>query len=73
MAGNFHGSILTTIQLLAGTHLIDVNLDLKTDRELYQTAQKLFAIIMSFGQALVFVLTGLYVWVYYTIRVSVLT
>lgn len=27
-------------QLLAGTHLIDVNLDLKTDRELYQTAQK---------------------------------
>ena len=27
-------------QLLAGTHLIDVNLDLKSDRELYQTAQK---------------------------------
>jgi protein transport protein SEC61 subunit alpha len=47
-------------QLLAGTHLIDVNLDLKSDRELYQTAQKLFAIILSFGQALVFVLTGLY-------------
>ncbi|KAL8794902.1 MAG: hypothetical protein Q9195_002614 [Heterodermia aff. obscurata] len=47
-------------QLLAGTHLIDVNLDLKTDRELYQTAQKLFAIIISFGQACVFVLTGLY-------------
>ncbi|KAL8939764.1 MAG: hypothetical protein Q9216_003178 [Gyalolechia sp. 2 TL-2023] len=47
-------------QLLAGTHLIDVNLDLKTDRELYQTAQKLFAIIISFGQAMVYVLTGLY-------------
>ncbi|KAL8671308.1 MAG: hypothetical protein Q9168_004192 [Polycauliona sp. 1 TL-2023] len=47
-------------QLLAGTHLIDVNLDLKADRELYQTAQKLFAIIMSFGQAMVYVLTGLY-------------
>ncbi|KAL1991702.1 hypothetical protein VTN49DRAFT_5010 [Thermomyces lanuginosus] len=47
-------------QLLAGTHLIDVNLDLKTDRELYQTAQKLFAIILSFGQACVHVLTGLY-------------
>jgi protein transport protein SEC61 subunit alpha len=46
-------------QLLAGTHLIDVNLDLKSDRELYQTAQKLFAIILSFGQACVFVLTGL--------------
>ncbi|OJD38933.1 protein transport protein sec61 alpha subunit [Diplodia corticola] len=47
-------------QLLAGTHLIDVNLDLKTDRELYQTAQKLLAIILSFGQACVYVLTGLY-------------
>ncbi|MCJ1416273.1 translocon subunit [Xylographa parallela] len=47
-------------QLLAGTHLIDVNLDLKTDRELYQTAQKLFAIVISLGQACVYVLTGLY-------------
>lgn len=47
-------------QLLAGTHLIDVNLDLKSDRELYQTAQKLFAIILSMGQATVFVFTGLY-------------
>lgn len=28
------------VQLLAGTHLIDINLDLKSDRELYQTAQK---------------------------------
>ncbi|RAL67472.1 hypothetical protein DID88_008227 [Monilinia fructigena] len=47
-------------QLLAGTHLIDVNLDLKADRELYQTAQKLFAIILSMGQATVYVFTGLY-------------
>lgn len=47
-------------QLLAGTHLIDVNLDLKSDRELYQTAQKLLAIVISFGQACVSVLTGLY-------------
>lgn len=47
-------------QLLAGTHLIDVNLDLKADRELYQTAQKLFAIIISVGQSAVYVLTGLY-------------
>lgn len=47
-------------QLLAGTHMIDVNLDLKSDRELYQTAQKLFAIILSLGQATVYVLTGLY-------------
>lgn len=47
-------------QLLADTHLIDVNLDLKSDRELYQTAQKLFAIILSFGQAIVYVYSGLY-------------
>src|ERR1700709_1029511 len=47
-------------QLLAGTHLIDVNLDLKSDRELYQTAQKLFAVILSMGQATVYAFTGLY-------------
>ena len=47
-------------QLLAGTHLIDVNLDLKSDRELYQTAQKLLAILISFGQAVVYVISGLY-------------
>lgn len=52
--------LLTSTDSLAGTHLIDVNLDLKTDRELYQTAQKLFALILSFGQATVAVLTGLY-------------
>ena len=28
------------IQMLAGSQLIDVNLDLKSDRELFQTAQK---------------------------------
>ncbi|KAK9481411.1 SecY subunit domain-containing protein [Lipomyces japonicus] len=47
-------------QLLGGTHIIDVNLDLKSDRELYQTAQKLLAIILSLGQATVYVLTGMY-------------
>ncbi|UNI19600.1 translocon subunit [Purpureocillium takamizusanense] len=47
-------------QLLAGTHMIDVNLDLKSDRELYQTAQKLFAFILSAGTATVYVFTGLY-------------
>lgn len=38
---------LTLQQLLAGTHLIDVNLDLKTDRELYQTAQKRTCLAMQ--------------------------
>ena len=47
-------------QLLAGTHMIEVNLDLKSDRELYQTAQKLFAFILSAGTATVYVFTGLY-------------
>ncbi|KAB8349582.1 hypothetical protein FH972_023606 [Carpinus fangiana] len=47
-------------QLLAGTHLIDVNLDMKSDRELYQTAQKLLAIVLSFGQACVYVASGMY-------------
>ena len=47
-------------QLLAGTHMIDVNLDLKSDRELYQTAQKLFAFVLSAGTATVYVFTGLY-------------
>lgn len=42
--------LLISTGSLAGTHLIDVNLDLKTDRELYQTSQKLFALILSFGQ-----------------------
>lgn len=47
-------------QLLAGTHILDIDMNLKTDRELYQTAQKLLAIIMSFGQACVYVFSGLY-------------
>lgn len=47
-------------QLLGGTHLIDVNMEVKSDRELYQTAQKLLAVILSLGQAIVYVLTGMY-------------
>ena len=47
-------------QLLAGTHMLDLDLNMKTDRELYQTAQKLLALIISIGQACVFVFTGLY-------------
>ncbi|CAF9915376.1 MAG: translocon subunit [Alectoria fallacina] len=46
-------------QLLAGTHLIDVNLDLQTDRQLYQTAQKLSKPKLTLA-AMVYVLTGLY-------------
>jgi protein transport protein SEC61 subunit alpha len=47
-------------QLLAGTNMIDVNLELKSDRELYQTAQKLFAFILAAGTGTVYVFSGLY-------------
>lgn len=47
-------------QLLQGTKLIHVDMSNKNDREQFQTAQKLFAIILSIGQATVYVLTGMY-------------
>ncbi|ODV98536.1 hypothetical protein PACTADRAFT_31925 [Pachysolen tannophilus NRRL Y-2460] len=47
-------------QLLQGTQLIEVNMDSKQDREQFQIAQKIFAIILSFGQSTVYVLTGMY-------------
>ncbi|CAA7259429.1 unnamed protein product [Cyclocybe aegerita] len=48
------------MQLLAGANLIDVDFGLKEDRALFSGAQKLFALIISLGQATVYVLTGLY-------------
>ncbi|SPO26256.1 probable endoplasmic reticulum insertion protein SEC61 [Ustilago trichophora] len=48
------------MQLLAGANLIDVDFSLKEDRALFGGAQKLFALIISLGQATVYVLTGLY-------------
>ncbi|EIN14741.1 protein transporter [Punctularia strigosozonata HHB-11173 SS5] len=48
------------MQLLAGANLIEVDFSLKEDRALFSGAQKLFALIISFGQATVYVLTGLY-------------
>ncbi|CDK29957.1 unnamed protein product [Kuraishia capsulata CBS 1993] len=47
-------------QLLHGTQLLEVNMELKSDREQFQTAQKIFAILLSVGQATVYVLTGMY-------------
>jgi preprotein translocase subunit SecY len=41
-------------------HILDIDMNLKSDRELYQTAQKLLAILMSLGQACVYVASGLY-------------
>ncbi|KAF4586601.1 translocon subunit [Pleurotus pulmonarius] len=54
------------MQLLAGANLIDIDLSLKEDRALFAGSQKhpgmfvVFAIIISLGQATVYVLTGLY-------------
>ncbi|ODV64302.1 translocon subunit SEC61 [Ascoidea rubescens DSM 1968] len=47
-------------QMLQGTQLIDINMNDKNDRENFQTAQKIFAILLSFGQAVVYVATGMY-------------
>lgn len=47
-------------QLLQGTKLIHVDMSNKDDREQFQTAQKLFAILLAVGQATVYVLTGMY-------------
>lgn len=43
-----------------GSHDANALHSLKSDRELYQTAQKLLAILMSLGQACVYVASGLY-------------
>ncbi|KAJ9104232.1 translocon subunit [Naganishia cerealis] len=48
------------MQLLAGAQLIEVDFNLKDDRALFNSAQKLFALIISLGQAMVYVATGLY-------------
>lgn len=47
-------------QLLQGTKLIHVDMSNKDDRDQFQTAQKLFAILLAVGQATVYVLTGMY-------------
>lgn len=47
-------------QLLQGTKIIQVDMTNKQDRELFQTSQKLFAILLLVGQATVYVLTGMY-------------
>ena len=48
------------IQLLASANLVQVDFSVREDRALYGGAQKLFALILSLGQATVNVLTGLY-------------
>lgn len=48
------------LQLLAGLKVIKVNYKLKTDRELFQTLTKLFAIFQYFVLANIFIFSGYY-------------
>uniref|UniRef100_A0A060TBP9 ARAD1D33770p n=1 Tax=Blastobotrys adeninivorans TaxID=409370 RepID=A0A060TBP9_BLAAD len=48
------------VQLLGGAQVIDVNFDYRSDRQLYQSAQKLLAICLTFGQALALIFSGIY-------------
>ncbi|KAJ1936023.1 translocon subunit, partial [Linderina pennispora] len=48
------------MQLLAGAQIIEVDYSLREDRALFSGAQKLFAMLITFGSATVAVMTGQY-------------
>jgi len=48
------------MQLLAGTKIIEVDQGLKEDRALFNGAQKLFGMLITAAQAVVYVTTGMY-------------
>jgi protein transport protein SEC61 subunit alpha len=48
------------MQLLAGSKIIDVDQSIRDDRALFQGAQKLFGIIITIGEAVAYVLSGMY-------------
>merc|ERR1712032_1811732 len=48
------------MQLLAGSRIIDVDQSLKEDRALYQGAQKLFGMLITMGEAVAYVMSGMY-------------
>lgn len=48
------------MQLLAGSKVIDVDLSLKEDRSLFNTAQKLFGLLICLGEAVAYVVSGAY-------------
>ncbi|ORZ30873.1 SecY subunit domain-containing protein [Catenaria anguillulae PL171] len=49
-----------SMQLLAGANIIEVDYTVKEDRALFNGAQKLFALLITFGQAAVQVMSGFY-------------
>jgi len=48
------------MQLLAGSRIIEVNQALKEDRALFSGAQKLFGILITIGEAVAYVVSGMY-------------
>ena len=48
------------MQLLAGSKVIDVDQSLKEDRALFQGAQKLFGLLITIGEAVAYVISGMY-------------
>jgi len=48
------------MQLLAGSNIIHVDQSVKEDRQLFQGAQKLFGMLITIGEAVAYVLSGMY-------------
>jgi protein transport protein SEC61 subunit alpha len=48
------------LQLLAGAKIIQVDNKVDEDRQLFQTAQKIFGLLFTFGEATAYVLSGVY-------------
>jgi len=48
------------MQLLAGSKILEVDQSLKEDRMLFQGAQKLFGMVITLGEAMAYVLSGMY-------------
>merc|ERR1712066_243453 len=48
------------MQLLAGSKIIDVDQSLKEDRALFSGAQKLVGLIITIGEAVAYVISGMY-------------
>ena len=48
------------MQVLAGAKIIEVDQNLKADRELYEAATKVFGVLISFGEAIAYVFSGQY-------------
>merc|ERR1712070_1054861 len=48
------------MQLLAGSRIIDVDQSLKEDRALFSGSQKLFGMLITMGEAVAYVISGMY-------------